>query len=265
MTSPSPAERAPDVATTCPSCGAQSAGNFCASCGAPVSGATCAGCRAPLSAGARFCHRCGTPVGAETGRRPSGVSSALPWSVAAIALLALIALAAGQRFSRGSAAAATESVPPEAGAAIVRAPDISSLSPAERAERLYDRVMGAAERGRVDSVRFFLPMAMQAYEAIGDLTLDQRYDLGRLGEVAGDAALARAQADSILRRDPRHLLGLVLGARAARLRGDERAARNYLERLARFEPDERRRQLPEYLLHANDIDAALAEARQVAP
>jgi hypothetical protein len=143
-----------------------------------------------------------------------------------------------------------------------RAPDISALSPAERAERLYDRIMGAAERGRVDSVRFFMPMAMQAYEALGPLSIDQRYDLGRLAEVAGDASLASAQADTILRRQPQHLLGLVLGARAARLRGDEASARRHLEQLARSESAERQKQLPEYLLHQNDIDLALTEWRQ---
>jgi uncharacterized membrane-anchored protein len=143
-----------------------------------------------------------------------------------------------------------------------RAPDISSLSPAERAERLYDRIMGAAERGRADSVRFFMPMAIQAYEALGDLTIDQRYDLGRLAEVAGDAAVATAQADTILRLHPHHLLGLVLAARAARLRGDDRTARQYLVQLSGAERSERQKQLPEYLLHQNDIESALAEFRQ---
>jgi hypothetical protein len=50
------------------------------------------------------------------------------------------------------------------------------------------------EAGRQDAVRSFLPMARAAYEMIGPLNLDQRYDLGRLGEVGGDTALARAQA-----------------------------------------------------------------------
>ena len=143
-----------------------------------------------------------------------------------------------------------------------RAPDISSLSPAERAERLYDRIMGAAERGRNDSVRFFLPMALQAYQALGALSIDQRYDLGRLAEVAGDARLASAQADTILAAQSQHLLGLVLASRAARLRGDQRAERTLLDKLAKAEPSERRKQLPEYLLHQNDIDIALAEWRQ---
>jgi len=143
-----------------------------------------------------------------------------------------------------------------------RAPDISSLTPAERAERLYDRIMGAAERGRVDSVRFFMPMALQAYQLLGDLSVDQRYDLGRLAEVAGDAPIATAQADTILRQQPKNLLGLVLASRAARLRGDEGSSRQYLERLSRAAPTERQKQLPEYLLHQNDIDLALAELAQ---
>ena len=250
--------------TTCSACGAEASGKFCANCGAPLQGAACVACRALLTPGAKFCHRCGTAVGAPRAERPSGFGNALPWSVAGIALLALIALAAGQRFARAKESAPADGselagapAPPSG-----RAPDISSLTPEERAERLYDRIMGAAERGRVDSVRFFLPMAMQAYAALGDLTLDQRYDVGRLAEVAGDATTASAQADTILRKEPRHLLGLLLAARAARLRGDERAARDYLARLARAEPAERRRQLPEYLLHQNDIDLALSESRK---
>lgn len=187
------------------------------------------------------------------------MGNALPWAVAAIALLALIALAAGQRFGRE--ASADRAMAPSA-AAPARAPDISSMSPSERAERLYDRVMGAAERGRVDSVRFFMPMAIQAYEALGSLSIDQRYDLGRLAEVGGDARLATAQADTILRQHSQHLLGLLLAARAARLRGDEPAARRHLEQLSRVERAERQKQLPEYLIHQNDIDLALAELRQ---
>jgi len=251
------------MSTPCASCGADATGKFCANCGAPLQGAACAQCRASLTPGAKFCHRCGAPAGAAPISLQSGVGNALPWSVAAIALLALVALAAGQRFARGRESQSNDPIAISApGVATGRAPDISALSPAERAERLYDRIMSAAERGRVDSVRFFMPMAMQAYEALGDMTLDQRYDLGRLAEVAGDAALASAEADTILRQHPRHLLGLVLASRAAKLRGDNRAARQSLAELARVERAERQTQLPEYLLHQNDIDMALAEFRQ---
>lgn len=246
---------------TCPSCGAPATGRFCANCGAPLQGAVCGACRAPLTPGAKFCHRCGTAAGAGVAERQAGVGNTLPWAVAAIALLALVALAAGQRFGRALENPSADAPAPAPTGMAGRAPDISALSPAERAERLYDRIMGAAERGRVDTVRFFMPMALQAYQALGDLTPDQRYDLGRLAEVAGDAQLASAQADTILRQRPQHLLGLVLASRAAQLSGDSQAARRFLDRLARAERTERQTQLPEYLLHQNDIDVALAQAR----
>jgi hypothetical protein len=194
--------------------------------------------------------------------REGGTGTALPWAVAGIALLALIALVAGQRFGRAAQSAAAPPSAAPMGAGAQRAPDISSLTPAERAERLYDRIMGAAERGRVDTVRFFMPMALQAYAALGELNADQRYDLGRLAEVAGDAAIAAAQADTILRAQPQHLLGLILASKAAGLRGDNAAARDHLQRLVRAERSERAKQLPEYLLHQNDIDVALQEARK---
>lgn len=266
------------MTTKCPSCGVAipDGAKFCSNCGAPLAGAACAACRAPLTPGAKFCHRCGTPAGVGAGainagspRAPApvaGFGNALPWAVAGIALLALVALAAGQRFGRARAAASAEAASPpfaqSAAPGIMRAPDISSMSPEERAERLYDRIMSAAERGKVDSVRFFLPMALQAYQALGDMGIDQRYDLGRLGEVAGDAGLAAAQADTILRRQPDHLLGLILAARAAGLRNDSAAARRYLARLARVAASELKKALPEYELHRNDIDAALADFRR---
>lgn len=188
-------------------------------------------------------------------------SNALPWAVAGIALLALVALVAGQRFARSTDVPVAQPLG-QATASGQRAPDISRMSPAERAERLYDRIMGAAERGRVDTVRIFMPMALQAYQALGELNADQRYDLGRLAEVAGDAAIAGAQADTILRSQPNHLLGLLLASKAAGLRNDTRVAQQYLQRLVRAEPAERAKQLPEYLLHQADIDQALAQAKR---
>ena len=182
--------------------------------------------------------------------------------MAAIAILSLIALAAGQRFAGATRPPTASSVVATNSGAPARAPDISSLTPLERAERLYERIMGAAQRGRADTVRFFLPMAVQAYEALAPMTIDQRYDLGRLGEEAGDADIARAQADTILRQQPQHLLGLVLAYRAARLRGDRAAADRALAQLARVADQERRRGLPEYLLRESDIDSALVAAKR---
>src|SRR3954466_12372709 len=90
----------PDAAAAqCSVCHTPASGKFCSNCGAPLAGATCGACEAPLTVGAKFCHRCGTPArqGAASSEN-SSVASALPWAVAAIALLALIALVVGQRF-----------------------------------------------------------------------------------------------------------------------------------------------------------------------
>ena len=207
----------------------------------------------------------------------------LPWAVAALALVSLTALVVGQRFgARGSAAATTDvldganmqgatpigpATSADGGApagAPPRAPDISQLTPEQRAERLYDRIMTEHEAGRTDAVRSFLPMARAAYEMIGSLNLDQRYDLGRLGEVGGDTALARAQADTILAARPTHLLGLILASRVARMERNDARARALDARLVAAEPTERSAALPEYLLHKNDIDVALTAARTTA-
>jgi hypothetical protein len=259
-------------AKICPNCSAATTGRYCSECGAAVADATCAGCRSLLSPGAKFCHRCGTAVGtAPTGTaEPRTTASALPWAVAAIAMLALIALLAGQHFggTRGPSSAASPPAPEGGGgegapsASAPRAPDISSLSPRERADRLYDRIMRLSSEGKTDSIQFFSPMALSVYQSLGPLDADLRYDYGRVAEVAGAAGIARAQADSILATDSTHLLGLVLGVRAAQLRGDSAAARSYSRRLLAAEPTESAKRLPEYERHQGDILEALAEARR---
>jgi hypothetical protein len=199
---------------------------------------------------------------------PRTAASVLPWGVAAIALLALVAFLAGQRFGGSRAPSAVSPVPdaPFASGApqgdAPRAPDISNLSPRERADRLFDRVMRLSSEGKTDSVRFFAPMALSVYQSLGPLDADLRYDFGRVAEVAGAAEIARAQADSILASDSTHLLGLVLGARAAQLRGDSAAARIFSRRLLAAEPSESAKKLPEYERHQGDILEALAEARR---
>lgn len=258
----------PVTSTLCPSCGAAAEGRFCASCGAPLEGATCRSCASSLTPGARFCHHCGAPVGAAlTPATPDRATTAIPWIVASIALVALVALVAAQRFraSPSDAIAQTPLGEMPATPPMARAPDISQLTPRERADRLFDRIMALHERGRTDSVQFFAQMAIPAYQMLQPLDLDARYDMGRIAEVAGVADFARAQADTILRAEPNHLLGLVLAIRAARLAGNESAATGFERRLIAAEPTERRRNLAEYTRHRADIDAALDVARVEAP
>jgi hypothetical protein len=264
---PAPSSAAP---STCPRCGAAASGRFCNDCGAPLVGAVCAGCASALTPGAKFCHRCGTAVGATpTARAQStGMASALPWAVAGIALVALIALLAGQHFgARTSTVDAPQTALPQAGlddrgAAATdpnapRGPDISALDPRERADRLYDRIMRLDSEGKRDSVQFFAPMGVQAFQMLPDLDADARYDMGRIAQVAGAPQLARIEADSILHDQPNHLLGLILAAAAARASGHPDQAAAFETRLRNAAPAELRAKRPEYERHQTEITAAL--------
>ena len=274
----------PTPSTTCPNCSAPASGRFCASCGAPLEGAVCSTCRVPLTPGAKFCHRCGTPAGAAaptaavSRNDTSGFPAALPWAVAGIALLALIALLAGQRFNGARApqadntasASAAGAVGPEAGGmggagvgvAPVRAPDISQMSPRERADRLYDRVMRLSEEGKQDSVNLFAQMGISAYQMLPEQDADTRYDMGRIAEVAGALPMARAQADSILASDPNHLLGIILAISTARAAGDSAGVHTFEAKLLAAQSSELARNLPEYQRHEREIAAAVDAAKK---
>lgn len=143
----------------------------------------------------------------------------------------------------------------------MRAPDISSLSPQERAERLYTRIMILNSEGKADSVQFFAPMALAAYQMLEPLNADQRYDMGRVAEVAGQIDVARAQADTILRSAPTHLLGLILASRAADLLSLSSQKADFNRRLLAAEKSELATRKAEYDRHEDDIKRAVADAR----
>jgi hypothetical protein len=254
-----------------------------------MSSAFCAACGAQLTPGARFCHRCGQTVGdpvlspgapATTTAGRAAPNQTLPWAVAAIALLALIALVAGQRLGRSPAAdpavatAAPGAAPSGSGPFVtdpsadpsperpVRAPDISSMSPDERALRLFNRVVSLAEQGKRDSVQFFAPMALMSFQSLPTPTVLQRFELGRIAELADVKEIATAQADTILKNSPTHLLGLTLASTAAQMRGDTKARAEFDRQLIAAATAERAKNLPEYQVTQIDLDSALARARR---
>jgi hypothetical protein len=178
----------------------------------------------------------------------------LPWIVGGLAFLTLVVVFAAQRAGQSSPMTA----PSPAGPAAV---DIASMTPQERASRLFDRIMRLSEEGKRDSVALFSSMAIPVYESLGPLDLDSRYDFGRVAQVSGNLDIAQAQADTILQLAPRHLLGLVLAAAVADARGDH-SRRSALDRqLVAAVPGELARGLDEYTRHRADIDAAFAAAR----
>jgi len=135
-----------------------------------------------------------------------------------------------------------------------RPPDISQMSPEERATRLYNRVMTLHAAGKSDSAEFFLPMAMQAYRMLPAMDVDAHYHLGVLQLTGGDAAGAMAEADSIRRMAATHLFGMVLRAQASELLHDSRRAQQAYRDFLKNEAAERARGLPEYSDHAQNLD-----------
>jgi hypothetical protein len=258
--------------TRCPRCGEATAGRYCAGCGAASHDVACPACGVAAPAGARFCAECGATIGAGTATRSVSVapSGRLPLLVGGAALLTLVAFVAGVATGRNSSGdtgtldqtASAPSQTPLSGMAaggVVPAPDISAMSPEERASRLFNRVMLYSEQGKLDSARFFAPMAIQAYEMIGPVDAHAQYDIGTISAAAGDLVRARAEADTILAARSNHLLGLVLAIRAADMAKDASAASAFRKRLVAAAPTERSA-LKEYSEHARDIDDALAKA-----
>ncbi len=261
----------PEAATAapCPRCGAATNGRFCAECGTAVTESRCRRCDTGLSTGARYCHRCGTPA-TGPGRVPLAANTTLPWTIAAVAALLVVALLATNRFA--------EKAPPSAPGAPAgalgaggedargggRPPDLSSMSPKDAADRLFDRVMRLKEERKLDSIRFFAPMALSATANVQPADADVHFHLGAIALATEDpslAGVARAQADTILAARPTHLLGLILGAQAARLVGDEPVRKRFEQRLVAAQAKELSAPLDEYLQHRPVIDDALRTAR----
>jgi hypothetical protein len=233
----------------------------------PPANAFCSACGARLVADARFCHGCGSEVGsavaapAAAPRAPGARAINRRW-VLPIGIIAAVGIVSIFAF-RMQGAVTVDPEQPLAGGGMMRAPDISSMSPQERADRLFNRVMQLWSEGKPDSAAFFAPMALSALGDLRPVTAHVRYDMGLVALVGGDAARARTEADAILAERPTHLLGLSLAARAADARGDDGAARSYRQRMLAAEGQEWAAGLQEYQDHEMDLrDALSAAARQ---
>jgi len=213
---------------------------------------TCHACGAQLSANVRFCHKCGAAVAAG---QTTGWRVGLPWAVAGAALGALVTVLV-MRVGGASPRDVTT-----LGGPVGVAPDISQMSPEERANRLFNRIMILDEAGKADSVRFFLPMALGAYSQLPALDVDARYHIGLIQLAGGQPAGALAQADTILRTVPNHLFAFVLRAHAYRDLSNRQAQRRAYADFLRHEAAELARNRPEYAEH-RELAAFRTEASQ---
>lgn len=121
-----------------------------------------------------------------------------------------------------------------------RAPDISTMSPRERFDRLYGRVVRAAETEAADTVMLFSPMALEAYRLLdpSEIDADARYHAAMIHLVVGEFAEAKAKADTILANQPNHLFGLVIRGEAALQENDTAVlARTFRDFLAAYDAE----------------------------
>ncbi|HEU5170572.1 MAG TPA: zinc ribbon domain-containing protein [Gemmatimonadales bacterium] len=229
------------ASTTCPACGAVASGSFCSGCGASLAARRCGVCGAAVVAGARFCHRCGRSLSAAA---PARRSERGAWIVAAVVVvLAVTAIIAKVRRD-APAPALPDMANPGAAAGMPAgpAPDISRMSPRERFDRLFNRVVAAAERGDTAEVLRFTPMALGAYAQLDTADADARYHAAVLLLETGQDDAAAALADTMLAAEPNHLFGWMIRGRVAARRGDSAAARRAAgEFLQRYDAELRAR------------------------
>mgnify|MGYP003578628906 FL=1 len=181
--------------------------------------------------------------------------------MAGAAVGALVTLLVGGRV--GARQPSPEPTQPMTTGSGLRPPDISQMSPDERANRLFNRVMTLAEAGKGDSVRFFLPMALGAYNQLPELGPDARYHIGLLQLAGGDVEAALAQADTIQRLVPTHLFIYVLRAHAYQQSGNTQQERRAYADFLRNEPAEKGKNREEYTDHAQALTNFKTEATRV--
>ncbi len=251
---------------SCPRCGAAATGNFCSACGASLGQRVCAHCQAELSAQARFCHRCGQSVGGPVPARTDSDRKA--WTVAGILCVLLVGAIAYQVSDAApnpavpnmANAGASGGLPADGGGPSGPAPDISAMTPRERFDRLFNRIMQAAERRDSAEVERFTPMALGAYAQLDSRDADARYHAAVLHMQVGSLTAARALADTILAEFPRHLFGYIVRGEVAKLQRAEapltQARREFLSQYASEIATKR----VEYLEHQPVVDEFKKEA-----
>jgi hypothetical protein len=134
-------------------------------------------------------------------------------------------------------------------------PDISRMSPAERFNRLYDKVMRAAAAGDQGTEKQFAPMAILAYGMLDTVTVDLRYHAAVLYAETGQDKAALALADTILAEQKNHLFAYLVRGEVADRRKDAAAlAAARRDFMAHYDTEIVRTDRPEYQEHKSVID-----------
>jgi len=239
----------------CPECGTPANGLFCFNCGAAIGQEACPSCRGMSRMGSKYCTVCGAVM--HPGFRDR-LRQFAPWLIGGTTF-AVILIGILRPDPKPAPAPQGLGAPPAATTAPAL-PDLSTMTPRERFDRLYQRVITAAQAGDQATVQRFTPMAVAAFGQLDRVDADARYHLAMLQLHVGDLRGADAQADSIRILEPTHLFGYVIGAAVAGWTKDEaRRATMYRAFLTRYDAEIATKK-PEYLEH----QAMLAEVKRQA-
>ncbi len=168
-------------------------------------------------------------------------------AAAAAIVAVLIAYLIRQERGTGGASAEVAATP-------VQPPDLSAMSPKERFDRLYNRVMQASESGDEAVVAQFMPMAVAAYGQLDSVNADARYHLAMLMLHTGQAPRAATIADSLLKSDPGHLFGYMILGTVARWDKDQAALKKAQQDFLAHYVAEEARKRPEYAEHKRAVE-----------
>ena len=252
--------------SVCPSCGASASGRFCSACGSSLGGgsAECAACHQPLPAGARFCRHCGASVG---GAAPVAEKrDRLPWIITGASAIALLALAIAflakrEQGTAGAPAGQVVATQSGGGEGMPSASELAAMTPKVRFDRLYNRVMRAAESGDQATVEQFSPMARMAYAQLDTVDADARYHMAMLFLHTGGVPEAKAVVDTLLRQNPGHLFGYMLQGSIARFSKDDKGTADARKGFLQHYDAEIKKGLPEYGEHQRAVDDFKAAAQ----
>jgi hypothetical protein len=174
--------------------------------------------------------------------------------VALAGLLAVLLLMISRQSPGVATQPETETDPAAPATAAAAPPDISNMAPRERFNRLYNRVMQAAQSGDEATVSRFTPMALMAYAQLDTIDADARYHAALLKVHTGEVDGSRALADTLLAHDPGHLFGYMIRGTVARFRKDDKQlARAYSDFLQHYDP-EMKLARPEYGEHQTSVN-----------
>ena len=141
--------------------------------------------------------------------------------------------------------------------------DLSSMTPREAADSLFNRVMRSVSAGDSVGARAFAPMAISAYELVAEKNADLHYHIAVLQIVNDDGGSARQTADEILAENPNHLFGLYAAAQAELMLGNRDAALGFYSSFIDNYDAEIAAGRTEYAEHAAALPAMREDAERI--